>query len=78
MNAIASLKKTTEIQSKYWKSVEPYSVPVDCALAESQKQEREETETVSAMASLSVDVEQCIPQEGSRAAGEPMEEEPAL
>ncbi|KAM7124164.1 histone deacetylase 9 isoform 2-T2 [Ciconia maguari] len=66
MNAIASLKKTTEIQSKYWKSVEPYSVPVDCALAESQKQEREETETVSAMASLSVDVEQCIPQEGSR------------
>ncbi|XP_032540165.1 histone deacetylase 9 isoform X6 [Chiroxiphia lanceolata] len=78
MNAIASLKKTTEIQSKYWKSVEPYSVPVDCALAESQQQEREETETVSAMASLSVDVEQCIPQEGSRAAGEPMEEEPAL
>ncbi|XP_072184440.1 histone deacetylase 9 isoform X6 [Excalfactoria chinensis] len=78
MNAIASLKKTTEIQSKYWKSVEPYSVPVDCALAESQKQEREETETVSAMASLSVDVEQCFPQEGSRAAGEPMEEEPAL
>ncbi|NXI25906.1 HDAC9 deacetylase, partial [Sterrhoptilus dennistouni] len=66
MNAIASLKKTTEIQSKYWKSVEPYSVPVDCALAESQKQEREETETVSAMASLSVDVEQCISQEGSR------------
>ncbi|PKU43534.1 histone deacetylase 9 isoform x2 [Limosa lapponica baueri] len=78
MNAIASLKKTTEIQSKYWKSVEPYSVPVDCALAESQKREREETETVSAMASLSVDVEQCVPQEGSRAAGEPMEEEPAL
>ncbi|NXP24719.1 HDAC9 deacetylase, partial [Scytalopus superciliaris] len=66
MNAIASLKKTTEIQSKYWKSVEPYSVPVNCALAESQQQEREETETVSAMASLSVDVEQCIPQEGSR------------
>ncbi|NXF78679.1 HDAC9 deacetylase, partial [Sclerurus mexicanus] len=66
MNAIASLKKTTEIQSKYWKSVEPYSVPVDCALAESQQQEREETETVSAMASLSVDVEQCIPQESSR------------
>ncbi|XP_063181036.1 histone deacetylase 9 isoform X11 [Chroicocephalus ridibundus] len=63
---------------KYWKSVEPYSVPVDCALAESQKREREETETVSAMASLSVDVEQCILQEGSRAAGEPMEEEPAL
>ena len=45
-------------------------MPVDCALAESQKQEREETETVSAMASLSVDVEQCIPQEGSRSEGQ--------
>lgn len=51
---------------KYWKAVEPYVVPVDCALAETQKQEREETETVSALASLSVDVEQCFPQEESR------------
>ncbi|KYO26764.1 hypothetical protein Y1Q_0019227 [Alligator mississippiensis] len=78
LNAIASLQKASQIQSKYWKAVEPYVVPVDCALAETQKQEREETETVSALASLSVDVEQCFPQEESRAAGEPMEEEPAL
>ncbi|XP_074841596.1 histone deacetylase 5-like [Carettochelys insculpta] len=76
MNAIASLQKTTEIQSKFWKSVKPY--PGGCALAETQKEEREETETVSAMASLSVDVEQSFSQEGSRAAGEPMEEEPVL
>lgn len=46
--------------------MEPYSVPVDCALVDSQKREREETETVSAMASLSVDVEQCTSQECSR------------
>ncbi|XP_042712354.2 histone deacetylase 9 isoform X6 [Chrysemys picta bellii] len=78
MNAMASLQKATEIQSKYWKSVKPYPVLVGCALAETQKQEREETETVSAMASLTVDVEQSFSQEDSRAAGEPMEEEPAL
>nr|XP_048694287.1 histone deacetylase 9 isoform X3 [Caretta caretta] len=78
MNAMASLQKTTEIQSKYWKSVKPYPVLVGCALAETQKQEREETETVSAMASLSVGAEQSFSREGTRAAGEPMEEEPAL
>ncbi|XP_075778361.1 histone deacetylase 9 isoform X2 [Pelodiscus sinensis] len=78
MNAMASLQKATEIQSKYWKSVKPYPVPVGCALAEAQKEEREETETVSAMASLSVDVEQSFAQKDSRAAGEPMEEEPTL
>ncbi|KAJ6666601.1 hypothetical protein lerEdw1_020324, partial [Lerista edwardsae] len=51
---------------KYWKSVEPYFVPVSCKLAETQKQEREETEAVSAMALLSVDVEQSFPQEPGR------------
>ncbi|XP_053116980.1 histone deacetylase 9 isoform X8 [Hemicordylus capensis] len=78
VNAMLSLQKITEIQSKYWKSVEPYVVPASCRLAETQKQEREETEAVSAMALLSVDVEQSFPQEHGRAAGEPMEEEPAL
>uniref|UniRef100_A0A8C8RHJ9 Histone deacetylase n=1 Tax=Pelusios castaneus TaxID=367368 RepID=A0A8C8RHJ9_9SAUR len=78
MNAMASLQKTTAIQSKYWKSVKPYPVPAGCALAETQEQEREETETVSAMASLSVDVEQSFSQRNSRTAGEPMEEEPVL
>ncbi|XP_044284894.1 histone deacetylase 9-like [Varanus komodoensis] len=62
-NATLSLQKTTEIHSKYWKSVKPYVVPVSCKLAETQKQEREETEAVSAMALLSVDVEQSFPQE---------------
>lgn len=51
---------------KYWKSVEPYFVPVSCKLAATQKQEREETEAVSAMALLSVDVEQSFPQEPGR------------
>ncbi|EMP26618.1 Histone deacetylase 4 [Chelonia mydas] len=65
MNAMASLQKTTEIQSKYWKSVKPYPVLVGCALAETQKREREETETVSAMASLSVGAEQSFSREGN-------------
>ncbi|XP_027727878.1 histone deacetylase 9 isoform X3 [Vombatus ursinus] len=62
-NAIASLQKTTEIQSKYWKSVERYS---GCALTGTHEQEREETETVSALASLSVDVDQCFSKEDRR------------
>ncbi|XP_027727884.1 histone deacetylase 9 isoform X9 [Vombatus ursinus] len=74
-NAIASLQKTTEIQSKYWKSVERYS---GCALTGTHEQEREETETVSALASLSVDVDQCFSKEDRRPAGEPMDEDPAL
>ncbi|XP_068944862.1 histone deacetylase 5-like isoform X2 [Petaurus breviceps papuanus] len=74
-NAIASLQKTTEIQSKYWKSVERYS---GCALTGTQDQEQEETETVSALASLCVDVGQRFSKEGSRPAGEPMDEDPAL
>ncbi|XP_072506949.1 histone deacetylase 9 isoform X2 [Notamacropus eugenii] len=74
-NAIASLQKTTEIQSKYWKSVERYS---GCDLTGTQEQEREETETVSALASLSVDVDQCFSKEDNRPAGEPMDEDPAL
>ncbi|KAJ7322382.1 hypothetical protein JRQ81_018669 [Phrynocephalus forsythii] len=78
VNAAVCLQKVTEIHSKYWKSLEPYVVPGNYKLADTQKQEREETEAVSAMASLSVDVEQSFPQEHGRAAGEPMEEEPAL
>uniref|UniRef100_A0A7N4NIY6 Histone deacetylase n=2 Tax=Sarcophilus harrisii TaxID=9305 RepID=A0A7N4NIY6_SARHA len=74
-NAIISLQKTTEIQSKYWKSVERFS---GCALTGTQEQEQEETETVSALASLSVDVDQCFAKEDSRPAGEPMDEDPAL
>uniref|UniRef100_A0A452IAW1 Histone deacetylase domain-containing protein n=1 Tax=Gopherus agassizii TaxID=38772 RepID=A0A452IAW1_9SAUR len=61
MNAMASLQKTTEIQSMF-----QCFFSLSYALAETQKQEREETETVSAMASLSVDVEQSFSQEDSR------------
>ncbi|XP_059027287.1 histone deacetylase 9 isoform X9 [Mustela lutreola] len=76
MNAVVSLQKIIEIQSKYWKSVRMVAVPRGCALAGTQLQE--ETETVSALASLTVDVEQPFASEDSRTAGEPMEEEPAL
>ncbi|XP_068406648.1 histone deacetylase 9 isoform X11 [Eschrichtius robustus] len=76
MNAVISLQKIIEIQSKYWKSVRTVSVPRGCALAGAQLQE--ETETVSALASLTVDVEQHFAREDNRTAGEPMEEEPAL
>ncbi|KAM9078198.1 histone deacetylase 9 isoform 7-T9 [Megaptera novaeangliae] len=76
MNAVISLQKIIEIQSKYWKSVRTVSVPRGCALAGAQLQE--ETETVSALASLTVDVEQPFAREDNRTAGEPMEEEAAL
>ncbi|XP_062957497.1 histone deacetylase 9 isoform X14 [Cynocephalus volans] len=64
MNAVISLQKIIEIQSKYWKSIRIVAVPRGCALAGTQLQE--ETETVSALASLTVDVEQPIAQEDSR------------
>ncbi|XP_053074330.1 histone deacetylase 9 isoform X20 [Acinonyx jubatus] len=64
MNAVISLQKIIEIQSKYWKSVRTVAVPRGCALAGAQLQE--ETETVSAMASLTVDVEQPFASEDSR------------
>ncbi|XP_023565602.1 histone deacetylase 9 isoform X23 [Octodon degus] len=76
MNAVASLQKIIDIQSKYWKSVRMVAVPKGCALPGAQLQE--ETETVSALASLTVDVEQPFAQEDTRTAGEPMEEEPVL
>nr|XP_010965477.2 histone deacetylase 9 isoform X2 [Camelus bactrianus] len=75
-NAVISLQKIIEIQSKYWKSMRTVAVPRGCALAGAQLQE--ETETVSALASLTVDVEQPFAREDGRTAGEPMEEEPAL
>ncbi|XP_039718413.1 histone deacetylase 9 isoform X11 [Pteropus medius] len=64
MNAVISLQKIIEIQSKYWKSVRMVAVPRGCALAGAQLQE--ETETVSALASLTVDVEQPFAPEDSR------------
>uniref|UniRef100_A0A4W3HC84 Histone deacetylase n=1 Tax=Callorhinchus milii TaxID=7868 RepID=A0A4W3HC84_CALMI len=57
-NAVASLERTIEIQSKYWKSVQRYTSTLDWSLIEIQNLEKEETETVTAMASLSVDAKQ--------------------
>eukprot|EP00062_Callorhinchus_milii_P014354 gi/632963447/ref/XP_007897890.1/ PREDICTED: histone deacetylase 9 [Callorhinchus milii] len=77
-NAVASLERTIEIQSKYWKSVQRYTSTLDWSLIEIQNLEKEETETVTAMASLSVDAKQRHLEEENRGPDEPMEEEPAL
>nr|XP_014341720.1 PREDICTED: histone deacetylase 5 [Latimeria chalumnae] len=57
-NAIASLEKVIEIQSKHWSSVQHNASVVGYSLLEAQKQEKDDAETVTAMASLSVDTEQ--------------------
>ncbi|XP_078501353.1 histone deacetylase 5 isoform X17 [Lissotriton helveticus] len=78
VNAVATLEKVIEIQSKHWSMLKRSSCIVSHSLLEAQKGEAEEAETVSAMALLSVDAEQgsavCTP----RPADEPMEEEPVL
>ncbi|MBN3298014.1 HDAC9 deacetylase, partial [Amia calva] len=65
-NAVSSIEKTIEIQSKYWKSVQKYSSVVNISLAEAQKHEREETDAVTAMSLLSVDVHQSCKAQESR------------
>ncbi|XP_029428260.1 histone deacetylase 5 isoform X4 [Rhinatrema bivittatum] len=78
LNAVTTLEKVIEIQSKHWSSVKRFTSMVSSSLQEAQKGEVEEAETVSAMALLSVDTEQgsttCTP----RPVDEPMEEEPVL
>ncbi|KAJ1136369.1 hypothetical protein NDU88_002786 [Pleurodeles waltl] len=78
VNAVATLEKVIEIQSKHWSMLKRSSCIVSHSLLEAQKGEAEEAETVSAMALLSVDAEQgstvCTP----RPSDEPMEEEPVL
>ncbi|MBN3291269.1 HDAC4 deacetylase, partial [Polypterus senegalus] len=56
LNAVQSMEKVIEIQSKYWRSVQRHSSTVSYSLIEAQKCETEEAETVTAMASLSVGV----------------------
>ncbi|XP_064380603.1 histone deacetylase 5 isoform X2 [Dromaius novaehollandiae] len=80
VNAVATLEKVIEIQSKHWGSVKRFAAAVGCSLLEAQEGEGEEAETVTAMALLSVGAEQ---RRGSgdrsaRAAEEPMEAEPVL
>uniref|UniRef100_A0A674JJY6 Histone deacetylase n=1 Tax=Terrapene triunguis TaxID=2587831 RepID=A0A674JJY6_9SAUR len=67
VNAVATLEKVIEIQSK-WGGGGGAAQGAGCSLLEAQKGEAEEAETVSAMASLSVDAEQgstdCSPRYG--------------
>ncbi|XP_039612374.1 histone deacetylase 4 isoform X3 [Polypterus senegalus] len=74
LNAVQSMEKVIEIQSKYWRSVQRHSSTVSYSLIEAQKCETEEAETVTAMASLSVGVKSME----KRPEDEPMEEEPPL
>lgn len=82
VNAVATLEKVIEIQSKHWSCVQRFAAGLGCSLREAQTGEKEEAETVSAMALLSVGAEQAqavATQEHSpRPAEEPMEQEPAL
>ncbi|XP_041073502.1 histone deacetylase 5 isoform X1 [Carcharodon carcharias] len=77
-NAVASLEKVIEIQSKHWSSVKRYASTVGYSLLEAQKHEKEEAETVTALASLSVDTAQSNSEPEARQGDEPMEEEPAM
>ncbi|XP_053944302.1 histone deacetylase 5 isoform X3 [Cuculus canorus] len=58
VNAVATLEKVIEIQSRHWGSVKRFATAVGCSLLEAQKREAEEAETVTAMALLSVGAEQ--------------------
>ncbi|KAM6360799.1 LOW QUALITY PROTEIN: histone deacetylase 5, partial [Pluvialis apricaria] len=78
VNAVATLEKVIEIQSKHWGSVKRFAAAVGCSLLEAQKGEAEEAETVTAMALLSVGAEQGNADPQPRPAEEPMEAEPAL
>ncbi|XP_063210303.1 histone deacetylase 5 isoform X3 [Chroicocephalus ridibundus] len=79
VNAVATLEKVIEIQSKHWGSVKRFATAVGCSLLEAQKGEAEEAETVTAMALLSVGAEQGSADPQPRpAAEEPMEAEPTL
>ncbi|XP_059812559.1 histone deacetylase 5 isoform X2 [Hypanus sabinus] len=77
-NAVASLEKVIEIQSKHWSSVKRFASTVSYSLLEAQKHEKEEAATVTALASLTVDTEQSSSEPEARQGDEPMEEEPAM
>ncbi|XP_032801369.1 histone deacetylase 4-like isoform X2 [Petromyzon marinus] len=81
-NAVVSLEKVIDIQSKYWKSVAHFASNVGHSLVESQQHEVEETETITALASLSMDVEQArslhAQPRSTEETMEPMEAEPAV
>ncbi|KAK2110714.1 Histone deacetylase 5 [Saguinus oedipus] len=58
INAVATLEKVIEIQSKHWSCVQKFAAGLGRSLREAQAGETEEAETVSAMALLSVGAEQ--------------------
>ncbi|NXC77958.1 HDAC5 deacetylase, partial [Anhinga anhinga] len=58
VNAVATLEKVIEIQSKHWGSGGGFAAAVGCSLLEAQKGEVGGGETVTAMALLSVGAEQ--------------------
>ncbi|XP_036423271.1 histone deacetylase 5 isoform X5 [Colossoma macropomum] len=77
--ATASLERVIEIQSEHWASVQRSAPTVGQSLLDAQRREKDEADTVTAMASLTVDTEQsAASSQSSRAAEEPMEEEPVL
>ncbi|XP_053821116.1 histone deacetylase 5-like [Vidua chalybeata] len=80
VNAVATLEKVIEIQSRHWGSVRRFAAAVGRSLLEAQRGDTEEAETVTAMALLSVGAEHggagTEPQ--ARPAEEPMEAEPTL
>lgn len=82
INAVATLEKVIEIQSKHWSCVQKFAAGLGRSLREAQAGETEEAETVSAMALLSVGAEQAqaaaAREHSPRPAEEPMEQEPAL
>uniref|UniRef100_A0A8D2GMX5 Histone deacetylase n=1 Tax=Urocitellus parryii TaxID=9999 RepID=A0A8D2GMX5_UROPR len=82
INAVTTLEKVIEIQSKHWSCVQRFATGLGRSLREAQAGETEEAETVSAMALLSVGAEQAqaaaAREHSPRPAEEPMEQEPAL
>ncbi|XP_075774541.1 histone deacetylase 5 isoform X2 [Pelodiscus sinensis] len=78
VNAVTTLEKVIEIQSKHWSSVKRCASVVSCSLREAQEGEAVEAETVSAMALLSVDTEQGSTDCSPRQVDEPMEADPVL
>ncbi|XP_068428392.1 histone deacetylase 4 isoform X2 [Clinocottus analis] len=73
-NAVHSMEKVLEIQSKYWRSLQRSASTLGCSLSEALRRDAEEAETVSAMASLSV-ANKLV---GKRAEEEPMEEDATM
>ncbi|XP_042200083.1 histone deacetylase 4-like [Callorhinchus milii] len=75
-NAVQSLERVLEVQSKYWPCVQRFVPTVGYSLIEAQRHDKEEAETVTALALLSVRVAQgagAAPEKRSNE--EPMEEE---